>query len=628
MLLNLLLRIRRPISMAIHATLIVVANIGAFWLRFDGRIPPEYWQAALSSVPWILAVRMLVFWPLHLFEGLWKYTSILDLRNIILGVGVSTAVLYPLEALTSNGPGYPRSILLIDSLLLVSLLGGARMSRRVYRELRLPRNGRRLLIYGAGDAAEMILRDLRQSTNFDAQPVGLVDDDPMKMGRRIQGVRVLGGREHLAAIIGDTRAEEILIAIPSASTSSLNAIVRSLEPYKIRISTLPKLADLIGRRVGAGQIRQLKIEDLLGREPVALDHESIRGFLAGKRVMVTGAGGSIGSELSRQIAIAGPESLLLLDHYENSLFQIHNELLDKTPALAIHPVVANITDAPRIGQIVASFRPSVIFHAAAHKHVPLMEHNPCEAIKNNVRGTRVVAEAARQSGVERFVMVSTDKAANPTSVMGSAKRVAELVVRAMNATGQTKFIVVRFGNVLGSNGSVVPRFVAQIAAGGPVTVTHPEMRRFFMLIPEAVQLVLHAGALADQGAIFVLDMGEQVRVVDLARNLIRLSGLIPDQEIEITYTGIRPGEKLEEELVGTGETVVGSHIEKVMRVEDSGGSQPAHDLAAWVASIESAAVSGDEDNVIRLLAEVFPTFRPTATAKPTDAGFHAVRGSN
>lgn len=592
-----ILRIRLPISITVHVALILAANIGAFWLRFDGRIPGEYWQAAVTFLPWLLVVRMLVFLPVRLFEGLWKYTSIWDLRNIVVGVAVSTAILYPIEILMFSDLGYPRSILLIDSLLLVSLLGGARISRRVYRELRVPTHGRRVLIYGAGDAGELIVRDMRNNAKFQATPIGFVDDDYQKVGQRIHGVPVLGGRNKLPEILKRFAPDELLIAIPSTSPNTLRQIVRALEEYKIRITTLPRLHELVGERVDVSQIRQLKVEDLLRRDPIGLDDMPIRRLLEGKRVVVTGAGGSIGSELCRQIAAAGPASLALLDRYENSLFHIHNELARAIIDVDFRPVVADVTDAPRIDQLFADLKPHIIFHAAAHKHVPLMEDNPCEAVKNNVRGTRIVAEAALRHGIERFILISTDKAVNPTSVMGATKRVAELIVSGLSRNHATRFASVRFGNVLGSNGSVVPTFLKQIAKGGPVTVTHPEMKRFFMLIPEAVQLVLHAGALADQAPLFVLEMGDQVRVVDMARDVIRLSGYVPDKDIAIEFTGIRPGEKLFEELIGESELAEPSSLDKILKVQAVRGTRLA-ELSPAIARLEELALEGKSDEVL------------------------------
>jgi len=611
--LTFILAVRRPISLLFHATLIVIANLAAFSLRFDGDVPERYVVKALQLLPWLVAVRLLIFIPMRLFEGLWRYTSLWDLRNILLGVAISTAVFYPI-AVMSGGAVYPRSVYIIDAVLLVFMMTGIRLTRRIYSEVLKPQGGRKVLIYGAGDAGELIVRDMRQNAKFHATPIGFVDDDHRKLGQRIHGVPVLGSRAQLPEILKTHAPEELLIAIPSASRETLRDIVRALEPFKIRLTTLPRMHDLIGVQVDVGQIRQLKVEDLLARDPVGLDSGPVRQFLEGKRIVVTGAGGSIGSELCRQIVAARPNCLVMLDRYENSLFHIHNELKSFAD-VELRSVVADITDERRIAQVFNDLRPHVIFHAAAHKHVPLMESNPCEAVKNNVTGTRVVAECAVRCGANRFVLISTDKAVNPTSVMGATKRVAELIVERFSGAQVTRFAAVRFGNVLGSNGSVVPTFLAQIARGGPVTVTHPEMRRFFMLIPEAVQLVLHAAALGDRAPLFVLEMGDQVKVVDMARDLIRLSGYVPDKDIEVRFTGMRPGEKLFEELVGSDEVAEPSSLPKVMQVFPLTRSHGEHEFVMALSRLESFAVDGAADDVFRVLSTLVPTFVPSAVTE-------------
>jgi len=616
-LLDIVLKVRRPFIIVLHAVLIVIANMGAFWLRFDGDVPENYIVMALQMLPWLVGIRMLLLWPFRLFEGLWKYTSLWDLRNIVVAVTVSTLLFAGIVLVVHEGPRYPRSIYIVDSLLLVGLLCAIRLSRRLYREISRPKHGRRVLIYGAGDAGEMIVRDMRQNDSFDAEPIGFVDDDYRKVGERIHGVPVLGTRSTLPRVLAKEKPDEVLIAIPSAPRETLRQLVRLLEPHKVRITTLPRMADLIGDRIGVSHIRQLKVEDLLARDAVGLDSAPVRRFVAGKRVLVTGGGGSIGSELCRQIVALQPAALLMLDRYENGLFQIYHELAEGPNRPRLIPVIADITDTRRIDQVLQELRPDVIFHAAAHKHVPLMEENPCEAVKNNVRGTRIIAEAAVRWGVERFVMVSTDKAVNPTSVMGATKRVAELVIGRMTRPGSTRFVIVRFGNVLASNGSVVPRFLAQIAKGGPVTVTHPEIRRFFMLIPEAVQLVLCAASIDDRGTLYVLDMGEQVKVVELARDLIRLSGLVPDKDIAIEYTGLRPGEKLFEELVGAGEVAESSSMPKVWRIRVGDTYFANAHLAEAISRLEAFASGGNKDDTLEELCRIVPNFAPTTRPRPT-----------
>jgi FlaA1/EpsC-like NDP-sugar epimerase len=603
---------RTPILLALQIALIVVANQAAFWLRFDGDVPNAQRPFNTVLIPLVVLVRMAVFLPFRLHHGIWRYASIWDLRNIVAGVMVSSFIFWSITHGMLGITSYPRSVFIIDAILLISLMGGVRLSRRLYTASSRHQGARRVLIYGAGDAGEMIARDMLQSVEYSATPIGFVDDDSRKVGRSIHDIPVLGGRQQLAQVIESHRPDELLLAIPSASRESLRSIVRALEPYKIRITTLPRVRDLIGERVDVGQIRQLRVEDLLARDPVGLDYGPVREFLKEKRVIVTGAGGSIGSELARQVASAHPATLVLLDRYENGLFHTHQELRAAFPNLKVSQVVADITDVRRIDQVFDEVQPQLIFHAAAHKHVPLMEDNPCEAVKNNVRGTRIVAEAALRARVERFVLISTDKAVNPTSVMGSTKRVAELIVDSMSCSTGTSFAAVRFGNVLASNGSVVPTFLAQIAKGGPVTVTDPEMRRFFMLIPEAVQLVLHAAALADRAPLFVLEMGEQVKVADMARDLIRLSGLVPDKDIEIVFTGVRPGEKLSEELTDEGEYTEPSLVDKILRVQTTS----ARDFAGFseaLARLEGLALEGRSDQVLHELQTVLAGYASART---------------
>jgi len=598
-------RYRLPILLLIQILLVAVANQAAFWLRFDGNVPPEQQPYNTSLLPLLIITRLAVFYPMRLHQGVWRYASIWDLRNITIGVVASSILFWVITHGVLEIGLYPRSVFVIDAIVLILLMGGVRLARRLYAAS--SHNGtRRVLIYGAGDAGEMIARDML-SAKFNTRPIGFVDDDNRKIGQRIHGIAVLGGRKMLPDIFKNHAPDELLIAIPSAAPKTLREIVRAIEPHKIRITTLPRLHDLTGTGVDVGQIRQLQVEDLLARDPIGLDYGPVREFLAGKRIVVTGAGGSIGAELCRQIAAAQPAGVVLLDRYENGLFQIHNELKSAFELVDLQSAVADVTDEHRIAQLFDQVRPHVVFHAAAHKHVPLMEQNPCEAVKNNVRGTRIVAEAAMKCGVQHFVLISTDKAVNPTSVMGATKRVAELVVEGLSRSPGTHFVAVRFGNVLGSNGSVVPTFLKQIANGGPVTVTHPEMRRFFMLIPEAVQLVLHAATLRDTASIFVLEMGEQVKVADMARDLIRLSGLVPDKDIEICFTGIRPGEKLFEELVGDDEYSEPSSLDKILRVHARAERRP-HGLPESLARLEALASNGRNEEVLLELRSLLADF--------------------
>jgi FlaA1/EpsC-like NDP-sugar epimerase len=604
---SILLKYRRVFIVLLHLALVVVANYTAFLLRFDGLIPANYLHVFSQALPWLIVARLATFAPFRLYEGLWRYAGVWDLRNIIIGVVASSGVFYQLALWRLSGLGYPRSILVIDSVLLIVSMGGARLGRRLFHELLRGERSKRVLVLGAGDAGEKIVRDMKGTRESPYEPIGFVDDNPAKTGMRIHGVPVLGTRAILPAIIEQHNPAELLVAVPSASAAFVNEVVRALEPYKIPIKTLPSLREIASGRALISQIRTLKIEDLLERAPIGLETGSLHRLIAGRRVLVSGAGGSIGSELSYQIAALAPRSLMLLDRYENGLFGVINGLSSRGAPCEVHSLIGDVTDRRRMNALMATYTPDIVFHAAAHKHVPLMEANPCEAVKNNVYGTRLMMEAAERHGVERFVLISTDKAVNPTSVMGTTKRVAELLVQSVSQREGTSYLAVRFGNVLASNGSVVPTFVEQIKTGGPVTVTHPDMRRFFMLIPEAVQLVLHAAAQAEAGAVYVLEMGEQVKLLDMARNLIRLSGFVPEDDIEIVFTGLRPGEKLSEELIGDDERAEASSVEKVQRVRSSSVPNSAL-LGAQVAELERMAFEGDADGTLRQLVSIVPAF--------------------
>jgi FlaA1/EpsC-like NDP-sugar epimerase len=605
---HIVLKYRRLLIVVVHVALIVLSNAVAFWLRFDGMIPDAQMALWKHTLPWLIVVRGLVFVPFRLYEGLWRYTGIWDLRNIVTGILSSTLVFSLLVYWGFHLADYPLSVMVIDAVLLTCFMGGVRLMRRLYRAQGYLERQKRVLIYGAGDAGEMVVRDMKHSTAYGYKPIGFVDDDPTKVGRRIHGVQVLGTRHNLPQVMATTQPDEVLIAIPR-EPSAIREIVKALEPFKVPIMTLPNLRELLSGKATVSEIRTLAVEDLLPRAPVGLDPEPVRHLIAGKRVLVTGAGGSIGAELCRQIVALHPRVLILFERYENSLYSIGNDLASLNSLQAFQSVVGDVTDSRRVDSVMAEYQPEIVFHAAAHKHVPLMEASPCEAVKNNVLGTRIAAEAAAKYGAERFILLSTDKAVDPVSVMGATKRMAELVIQDLARRSATRFLAVRFGNVLGSNGSVIPRFLEQIEAGGPVTVTHPEVRRYFMLIPEAVFLILHAAALGQRGAVYVLDMGEQIKVLDMARNLIRLSGFVPDEEIPIVFAGLRPGEKLCEELVERGETVEPSGITKISRVRAGWLPEPEV-LAQQMATLERLAFQGEAHAVLDLLCEALPTFRP------------------
>ena len=610
---------RRLLLFVGHLGLAALSNWVAFLLRFDGNIPAQEWDLLVAMLPLLLIIRAFTFYPFRLYDGIWRYTGLWDLRNLALSIAVSSLAFAGVVRFGLGTRAYPSSIFVIDALLLWCLLAGLRVLPRLIREAGWFRTDRkRVLIVGAGDAGAMIVREMRNHPSYGYRPIGFVDDNPAKVGHRIHGVRVLGDRDCLSHIIARQAPDVVLVAMPSAKPAAIRAVVKVLEPFHLPIQTLPNLRDLLQCRVEVSQIRNLSIEDLLDRVPVDLDPEPLRALVQGERVLVTGAGGSIGAELCRQVAGLAPASLVLLDRSENGLFAVANELAAAGKTF-VAPVIGDVTEVGQMNRLFAEYRPTLVFHAAAHKHVPLMEGNPCEAVLNNVGGTRVVAEAAHRHEVDRFILISTDKAVNPVSVMGASKGVAELLVQRLARTSRTVFATVRFGNVLGSNGSVVPLFLAQIKAGGPVTITDPNMRRYFMLMTEAVHLVLQAARLARGGELFVLEMGEQISVLEMARNLIRLSGLVPDKDIALTYLGCRPGEKLTEELVAGHETVESTTVQKVLCIRPNPARNFAQ-LSGLVARLEESAAEGHVSKVLALLCAILPTYCPAGTLLSQERG--------
>ncbi len=573
-------------QVAVDAALIALAWVASWYVRFEGNSRPRYYDRYLEwdVVFLVVGITLPVFVAFGFYNRWWRYVSTQDMWGVLRGVAAAVIAAFLVFTLLDFHPAsVPRGIWIVDLLLLLAFVMGIRLLARTIIERPAARSivarGEEVLIVGAGDAAQLILREMLRNPSLGYTPIGLVDDDPRKKNLRLHGVRVLGTTAELPALLRERRPDELLIAIPSASGDVRERIVEAARAEAVPVNTLPGLHELItGDFNLTGQIRPVEVEDLLGREAVEADLASIAGYLAGEVVLVTGAGGSIGSELCRQIARMGPTRLVLVDNGEPGLFEIERELVDERDFHATAAVLADAGNPTKMRQVFEKYRPAVVFHAAAYKHVPLMEANPLEAVRNNTLVTRTVADTAVEFGAKRFVLVSTDKAVNAKTVMGQSKALCEWIVESWGQRDDTgtKFCGVRFGNVLGSSGSVIPIFRKQIARGGPVTVTHAEMTRFFMTIPEAVQLVIQAGAIGGRGQVYVLDMGEAVKITDLAETMIRLSGKEPGTDIAIEFVGARPGEKLYEELWSESETVSPSTHEAIMLV-----TRPPID-AAWL----------------------------------------------
>jgi len=582
----------------VDVVLVAGAFALAFFLRFDFSIPPEQLGLLKTFILPVVAAKLIVFYFAGLYRRIWRYAGMRDFFTIIWASILSTALVIVIIFFIYH-TAFPRSVVALDGILTAALIGGARFAARGIRELRLKSilspPAKPVLIVGAGDTGEAILREMLRRPELAYQPVGLIDDELRKQGVRIHGVRVLGTRKHLRELISKYQVEEVIISMPTVSREVIRDIFFQCQEMGVKCKTLPGIYQIINGTVGIEQIREVGVEDILGREPVAVDLKKVAGYISGKPVLVTGAGGSIGSELCRQVSRLQPSLLIMVDQSEGSLFEIEQELLKERRFASVAAVVADIANRARTKAIFNKYRPAVVFHAAAYKHVPLMEANPIEAIENNLLNTRVVAETAIQAGVERFVFISTDKAVDPVSVMGRSKALAEKLVQFFAHDSSTRFMSVRFGNVLDSSGSVVPTFRHQIALGGPVTVTHPEMARYFMTIPEAVQLVIQAGAMGEGGEVFVLDMGEQVPILELARNMIRLSGFEPEKDIPIEFSGIRPGEKLREKLFRDDEKALPTEHERILVVKNSGP-----DIARFrkdILQLEKAVSTGSPEKI-------------------------------
>ena len=600
-----------PVTLfATDALIFTFTPLFAVWLRFDGVPAPQVVNMIWGQLPFIVGIRLILFVVFGLYRRLWRYASIPELAAILWAVSAGTLINLGISILA--GERLPMSVVMLAWLLNIILVGVSRCGLRILSFLRYGyRSGAsNILIVGAGDAGAMIARELASAYSGQKKLIGFIDDDPTKYKQQLFGAKVLGNRSAIRAIVETKKVNEIIIAMPSAGGGVIRKIVQKCKGLPCQVRTVPGIYEVIDGRVKISELRQVDVTDLLRREPVQLDLVGIGAFLRGKRVLVTGAGGSIGAELCRQIARTQPERLLCLGRGENSIFDITNELREKYPDLAQAAIIANVQDADRLQGIFEQWRPQIVFHAAAHKHVPLMEEQPIEAVRNNIFGTQNVAELADRYSAEAFVLISTDKAVNPTSVMGTTKRVAELVIQRLAEGSSTRYSAVRFGNVLGSRGSVIPTFRHQIAAGGPVTVTDPEMKRYFMTIPEAVQLVLQTAVMAQGGEVFVLDMGEPVKILDLACDLIELSGLKPYTDIPIEFTGLRPGEKMFEELLTAEEGTTSTLHEKIFTATIT----RRIDGREFASQLERLREVENPEIIRRCLQRLVPTYHPPQPA--------------
>ncbi len=606
----------KRIQVVLDLSAFCLAFVLSYLLRYEFSIPPSAIRGLMDQLPYVVGVQILALWTFGIYTLIWRYVGLAELRRFVAAAALgATPLLIGRFALPDSLRDFkvPLSITLLTTFLGFGAVLGLRILRRIiYEEFekvetareRRHKSRKPVLFVGAGRAGVLAIREISGRGDIDIEVKGFVDDDPQKAGSVIHNVKVLGTSDDIPRLVDELSIDHVVITIAASSRDKILRIVNICDQVPIKVRIIPGLYEILQGRVSLNAIRDVDIEDLLGREPVQLDTAGLEGFLGGKTVMVTGAGGSIGSELVRQVARFAPKRLLLVERAEPFLFSIEQEMRRHFEAVTIVPLIADVGDKERMSQLFAGFHPDVVLHAAAHKHVPMMEWNPGEAVKNNVLGTLKLGEAAAENGCGTFVLISTDKAVNPTSVMGASKRVAELVVQCLETRYETRFLAVRFGNVLGSTGSVIPIFREQIRRGGPVTVTHPEMTRYFMTIPEAAQLVLQAGAIGNGGEIFILDMGKPVKIVDVARDMIRLSGFRPDEDIEITFTGVRPGEKLFEEL-GTTE----DRVEKTRHPKIFVGKIPRMDstlVREGIQSLARLAHSGDHVAIRKAFKALIP----------------------
>jgi FlaA1/EpsC-like NDP-sugar epimerase len=603
-------KFRRPMVIMLNIGFIVLAYIAAFYIRFEFHINDSYYQLILKTIPLIIIIKLLFFNLFDLNSGLWRYVSIRDLRDIVVANILSTVTFFLFVIIFRHTLlGYPRSVFIIDFMICTILIGGIRFFTRLIREKYqdddISVKKRNAIIVGAGQAGIAVLRECQNNPSAGLNVLGFIDDDTAKKGRSILSVKILGGRKSIPDIVFKYDIEEIILAIPSEKGEVIREILSFCEMTNAKIKIAPRLDKIISGHLQV-KPREVKPDDLLGRESVKIDEKEISACIKNKRILITGGGGSIGSELARQIVRFSPGMIILLDNHENYLYYLGVEFLTKYPELKYKTIISDIKDIGALKHIFSEYKPQVIFHAAAHKHVPLMEENAPAAVKNNIIGTRNVIYAAHHYKAERFVLISTDKAVNPTNVMGATKRIAEMILQAKAKVSRTKFMAVRFGNVLGSTGSVIPLFKKQIDDGGPITVTHPEVKRYFMSIPEAAQLVLQAGTMGRGGEIFILDMGEQIKIVDIAKNLIALSGLKLGEDIEMKFTGLRRGEKLYEEIL------LDKEQDKVTKHNKIFISHPEEfnlaKIRKEIKQLEQFANRMDEGNIIQELQRMVPNY--------------------
>jgi FlaA1/EpsC-like NDP-sugar epimerase len=599
-----------------------VSMYGAFFLRFDGHVPQPYWHAIPVFLLFAAGPKLIVNAAFRLYYLTWRFVGTRDILNVFLATMVGTLAwsteVYLLRG-TLQGRGWfdvppvPRSVIVLDFVLTLGGVGLVRMARRLFQVASHRPSAdeeRRVLIVGAGAEGEALIRELSHVRMEGYRPVALIDDDPNKHGTYLHGVKVVGGRERIPDVVAEERVDEVLVAISSAPGRVIREVVTAARGAGIdSVRIIPGTEVMLEGRIALASVRDVSVEDLLNRPPVELDTAGMGAYLYGRTVLVTGAAGSIGAELVRQIALFEPARLVLMDQNETQLFALELELRRTAPRVPAFPEIADVRDRERIRQVLATYRPQVIFHAAAYKHVPMMEAHPQEAVQTNILGTRVMAEVASELGAEMFVQISTDKAVNPTSVMGATKRIAEMLVRRLNETSGTRFVAVRFGNVLGSRGSLIPILEEQIRRGGPITVTHPHMERYFMTVTEAVRLILKAASLGTGGEVFVLDMGDPVLVLDLAEALIRLSGYEPDVEVPIQFTGVRPGEKLKEEILLAEEGTIDTGVDKIL-VARLGAEPDPSALERGVAQLAEAGSQGDQSRIRALLQDIVSTYAP------------------